>query len=67
MKRTTHCSFCNAALGQARLVVNDPNGPSGTYCLSTDCYGKVRDAAKAPTAALHADIETLAPVEGIAR
>lgn len=59
MKRTTHCSFCNAALGQARLVVNDPNGPSGTYCLS-DCYPRARDAAKAiPTERLHADLETV--------
>lgn len=68
-KRTTHCTFCDAPLGQARLVVNDPNGISGTFCLSGDettgCYVNARDHAKMVHAArLHADLETLAPVEG---
>lgn len=61
----THCRHCAAKLGERRVTVNEPAGLSGHFC-NAECYTNCR--ANRPTASVqtvHADLDTLMPVEGI--
>lgn len=45
-RKSDRCSHCGAPLGEARLMVSHGaiEGPTGIYCLPTDCYEKAWEA-----------------------
>lgn len=48
-RKSDRCSHCQAPLGEARLMVSHGaiEGPTGIYCLPTDCYEKAWEAWRA--------------------
>lgn len=63
MKKPTLYTHCGLPLGSARIVVNDPQGVSGTFHLG-GCYQKAVEASRSDAEAvqaraLHSDVETV--------
>ena len=63
-KRIDLCSGCREPLGPARLVVHDPNGPSGAFHLPTPCYPDAIARHRAPTAGAGGQISSVAGGSG---
>lgn len=71
MSRTTqlsqkHCDHCRKLIGASRLIVHDPKGVSGVFCVVEKCFDAARKAAEGVSLSpsrLHADLETLVRVE----
>ena len=67
--KACRCGYCGRQLGEARMVVHDPNGISGTFCVGSgdnDCFGFAR-AGRTPvsTRRILDDLETLARAERV--
>jgi len=66
-RQPTHCRQCSTKLGERRVVVNDAHGMHAHFCTAA-CYADFTFHRPAVSVqALHADLDTLMPTEGLLR